>query len=238
MTYYFIVGITVFVSIIVNSILKKKFRDYSKLYLHSCMSGKEIAEKMLADHGIYDVNVLSIEGELTDHYNPINKTINLSEKVYNDSTAASIAVAAHECGHALQHQLGYNLLKLRNHLIPILNLSSKFINIAIISGLTIFYNSGGNNSLILKIGIGLFFLVVIFSFITLPIEFDASNRALTWLRNKNVVNYQEYHKAKESLNLAAMTYVVSAFGCLAQLIYFLSVFTGGNSSSTRKDDHF
>ncbi len=237
MIYYFIVGITVFVSIIVNSILKKKFRDYSKLYLHSCMSGKEIAEKMLADHGIYDVNVLSIEGELTDHYNPIKKTINLSEKVYNDSTAASIAVAAHECGHALQHQLGYNLLKLRNHLIPILNLSSKFINIAIISGLTIFYNSGGNNSFILKIGIGLFFLVVIFSFITLPIEFDASNRALTWLRNKNVVNYQEYNKAKESLNLAAMTYVVSAFGCLAQLIYFLSVFTG-SSSSTRKDDNF
>ncbi|WP_341666267.1 zinc metallopeptidase [Blattabacterium cuenoti] len=238
MIYYFIVGITVLVSIIVNSILKKKFRDYSKLYLHSCMSGKEIAEKMLADHGIYDVNVLSIEGELTDHYNPINKTINLSEKVYNDSTAASIAVASHECGHALQHQLGYNLLKLRNHLIPILNLSSKFINIAILSGLTIFYNSGGNDSLILKLGIGLFFLVVIFSFITLPIEFDASNRALTWLRNKNVVNYQEYHKAKESLNLAAMTYVVSALGCLAQLIYFLSVFTGGSSSSTRKDDNF
>ncbi|WP_341661361.1 zinc metallopeptidase [Blattabacterium cuenoti] len=237
MTYYFIVGLTVLVSIIVNSILKKKFRDYSKLYLHSCMSGKEIAEKMLADHGIYDVNVLSIEGELTDHYNPINKTINLSEKVYNDSTAASIAVAAHECGHALQHRLGYNLLKLRNHLIPILNLSSKFINIAIISGLTIFYNSGGNDSLILKLGIGLFFLVVIFSFITLPIEFDASNRALTWLKNKNVVNYQEYHKAKESLNLAAMTYVVSALGSLAQLIYFLSVFTG-SSSSTRKDDHF
>ncbi len=236
MTYYFIVGITVLVSIIVNSILKKKFRDYSKLYLHSCMSGKEIAEKMLADHGIYDVNVLSIEGELTDHYNPINKTINLSEKVYNDSTAASIAVASHECGHALQHQLGYNLLKLRNHLIPILNLSSKFINIAIISGLTIFYNSGGNNSFILKLGIGLFFLVVIFSFITLPIEFDASNRALTWLKNKNVVNYQEYNKAKESLNLAAMTYVVSALGCLAQLIYFLSVFTG--VSSTRKNENF
>ncbi|WP_341654150.1 zinc metallopeptidase [Blattabacterium cuenoti] len=234
MTYYFIVGITVLLSIIVNSILKNKFRDYSKLYLHSCMSGKEIAEKMLSDHGIYDVNVLSTEGELTDHYNPINKTINLSEKVYNDRTVASIAVASHECGHALQHQLGYNLLKLRNHLIPILNLSSKFINIAIISGLTIFYNSGGNDSFILKIGIGLFFLVVIFSFITLPIEFDASNRALTWLKNKNVVNYQEYHKAKESLNLAAMTYVVSALGCLAQLIYFLSVFTG-SSSSTRKD---
>ncbi|WP_185857177.1 zinc metallopeptidase [Blattabacterium cuenoti] len=231
MTYYFIVGTTFLVSVIVNTILKNKFRDYSQLYLHSHMSGKEIAEKMLTDHGIYDVNVLSVEGELTDHYNPINKTINLSDKVYNDRSAASVAVAAHECGHALQHRLGYNLLKLRNHLVPILNFTSKFINIAIMSGLTIFYSSGGKDSLILKLGIGLFFLVVIFSFITLPIEFDASNRALTWLRNKNVVNYQEYHKARESLNWAAMTYVVSALGSLAQLIYFLSIFTG------KKDEH-
>lgn len=225
MTYYFIVGTTFLVSIIINTILKNKFRNYSNIYLHSRMSGKETAEKMLSDHGIYDVNVLSIEGELIDHYNPINKTINLSEKVYNDRTAASVAVAAHECGHALQHRLGYNLLKLRNHLVPILNFSSKLINLAIMSGLTIFYNSGGKDSLILKLGIGLFFLVVIFSFITLPIEFNASSRALTWLRNKNVVNYQEYHKAKESLNWAAMTYVVSAVGSFAQLIYFLSIFT-------------
>ncbi|WP_185849081.1 zinc metallopeptidase [Blattabacterium cuenoti] len=232
MTYYFIVGTTFLISVIVNTILKNKFIAYSKVYLHSRMSGKEIAEKMLTDHGIFDVNVLSVEGELTDHYNPINKTINLSEKVYNDRTAASVAVAAHECGHALQHRLGYNLLKLRNHLVPILNFSSKFINIAIMSGLTIFYSSGGKDSLILQLGIGLFFLVVVFSFITLPIEFDASNRALTWLRNKNVVNYQEYHKAKESLNWAALTYVVSALGSLAQLIYFLSIFTD------KKEEHF
>ncbi|QIK16581.1 zinc metallopeptidase [Blattabacterium sp. DPU] len=232
MTYYFIVGTTFLLSVIVNTILKNKFRAYSKLYLHSHMSGKEIAEKMLNDHGIYDVHVLSIEGELTDHYNPINKTINLSEKVYNDTTTASTAVAAHECGHALQHRLGYNLLKLRNHLVPILNFSSQFINLAIVSGLTIFYSSGGKDSLILKLGIGLFFLVVIFSFLTLPIEFDASNRALNWLKNKNVVNYQEYHKAKESLNWAAMTYVISALGSLAQLIYFLSFF------SSKKDEHF
>ncbi|AFJ90870.1 zinc metallopeptidase [Blattabacterium sp. (Blaberus giganteus)] len=235
MTYYIIVGTTFFISVIVNTILRNKFIAYSKLYLHSRMSGKEIAEKMLTDHGIYDVNVISVEGELTDHYNPINKTINLSEKVYNDRTAASVAVAAHECGHALQHRLGYNLLKLRNHLIPILNFSSKFINIAIMSGLTIFYSSGGKDSLILKLGIGLFFLVVFFSFVTLPIEFDASNRALTWLRNKNVVNYQEYNKAKESLNWAAMTYVVSALGSLAQLIYFLSILTDGNN---KKEEHF
>ncbi|AGW85964.1 Putative membrane protease yugP [Blattabacterium sp. (Nauphoeta cinerea)] len=232
MTYYFIIGTTFLASVIVNAILKNKFRAYSKLYLHSHMSGKEIAEKMLIDHGISDVHILSVEGELTDHYNPINKTINLSEKVYNDRTAASIAIAAHECGHALQHRLGYHLLKLRNHLVPILNFSSKFVNLAIMSGLTIFYSSGGKDSFILKLGIGLFFLIVVFSFITLPIELDASNRALTWIRNKNIVNHQEYNKAKESLNWAAMTYVISAFGSLAQLVYFLSFITG------KKDEHF
>ena len=144
MTYYFIVGTTFLISVIVNTILRNKFIAYSKLYLHSRMSGKEIAEKMLTDHGISDVHVLSVEGELTDHYNPINKTINLSEKVYNDRTAASVAIAAHECGHALQHRLGYNLLKLRNHLVPVLNFTSRFINLAIVSGLTIFYSSGGS----------------------------------------------------------------------------------------------
>ncbi|WP_185858387.1 zinc metallopeptidase [Blattabacterium cuenoti] len=233
MTYYLIIGITFLVSIIVNTILKNKFITYSKLRLHSTnMSGKEIAEKMLIDHGIYDVKVLYTEGDLMDHYNPLNKTINLSEKVYYESSTAAIAVASHECGHALQHKLGYNLLKFRNHLISILNFSSIFINLAIISGLTLFYNSGGNNSFILQLGIGSFFLVVCFSFITLPIEFNASNRALNWMKNKNIVNYQEYQKAKESLNWAAMTYVVSALGSLAQLLYFLSMFT-----TTEKEDH-
>ncbi|WP_185853190.1 zinc metallopeptidase [Blattabacterium cuenoti] len=231
MTYYFIIGTTFLVSVIVNTILKNKFREYSKFYLHSYMSGKEVAEKMLTDNRITDVNVLSVEGDMTDYYNPLNKTINLSEKVYNGRNAAAVAVAAHECGHALQHKLGYNLLKIRNHLVPLLNYSSTFTNLAIISGLTIFYNSGGKDSLILKLGIGLFFLVVLFSFITLPIEFDASNRALTWMRNKNIVNYQEYNKAKESLNWAAMTYVVSALGSLAQLIYFLSFFTNASKKN-------
>ncbi|ACY40216.1 hypothetical protein BLBBGE_194 [Blattabacterium sp. (Blattella germanica) str. Bge] len=235
MTYYFIIGTTFLVSVIINTILKNKFREYSKFYLHSYMSGKEVAEKMLTDNGITDVNVLSIEGNLTDHYNPLNKTINLSEKVYNGRTAAAVAVAAHECGHALQHRLGYNLLKFRNHLIPILNFSSKFTNLAIMSGLTLFYSSGGKDSFILQLGIGLFFLVVLFSFITLPIEFDASKRALTWMKNKNVVNYQEYNQAKESLNWAAMTYVVSALGSLAQLIYFLSFFTSINN---KKNEEF
>ncbi|WP_185865869.1 zinc metallopeptidase [Blattabacterium cuenoti] len=232
MTYYLIIGTTFLVSVIVNAILKKKFKEYSKIHLHSCMSGKEVAKKMLTDNGITDVHVLSVEEDLTDHYNPLNKTINLSEKVYNGRSAACAAVAAHECGHAIQHKLGYNLLKIRNHLVSILNFSSKFTNLAIMSGLTIFYSSGGKDSFILKLGIGLFLFVILFSFITLPIEFDASNRALTWMRNKNIVNYQEYNKAKESLNWAAMTYVVSALGSLAQLIYFLSFFT----NTSRKDE--
>ncbi|WP_185868889.1 zinc metallopeptidase [Blattabacterium cuenoti] len=227
MNYYFIVGSTFLVSVIANFILKSKFRSFSKFHLHSCMSGKEVAERMLKENGIFDVNVLLIEGKenLVDHYNPLNKTINLSETVYNGRNAASVAVAAHECGHALQHKLGYNLLKLRNHLILILNFSSNFTSAAIMYGLTIFYSSGGKNSIILKIGIGLFLFIVIFYFLTLPIEFDASKRALNWMKKNNVVNYQEYNKAKESLRWAAMTYIISALGSLAQLIYFLSLFT-------------
>ncbi|AWU44207.1 zinc metallopeptidase [Blattabacterium punctulatus] len=224
MIYYFIIGITFFISVIVSKILKDKIQTYSKFYLQNHMSGKEIAEKMLTDNGIYDVNIISVEGELTDHYNPLNKTINLSEKVYYENSSASAAIAAHECGHVLQHKWGYNLLKFRNGLIPILNFSSKFTHLAIMIGLTIFYSSEGKNSFILKLGIGLFSLAVFFSFITLPIEFDASKRALTWLKNKNMVTFQEYEQAKDSLKWAAMTYVISALGSLAQLMYFLSIF--------------
>ncbi|WP_185869468.1 zinc metallopeptidase [Blattabacterium cuenoti] len=224
MNYYLVVGTTFLVSVIVNTILQNKLRLYSKLYLHSNMSGKEIADKMLTENGIYDVHVLSTEGELTDHYNPLNKTINLSEKVYEKKSITAIAIAAHECGHALQHKLNYNLLELRNYLVPILNFASKFTNIAIMYGISMFYGSSGKDSFILQLGIGLFFMVVLFSLITLPIEFDASNRALTWLRNKNIVNYQEYRKVKDSLRWASMTYVVHALGSLGQLIYFMSVF--------------
>ncbi|AER40719.1 MAG: zinc metallopeptidase [Flavobacteriales bacterium] len=224
MNYYLIVGIIFFVSIIVSQILKNKFSNYSQFGLHSNMSGKEVAEKMLKDNGIYDVTVVSVEGELTDHYNPLNRTVNLSEKVYYENSTVSAAIAAHECGHVLQHKLGYSMLKFRNRLIPILNFSSKFTNFAIMSGLTIFYSSGGKNDFFLKIGISLFSLVVLFSLITLPIEFDASRRAMIWLKNKNIVDYQEYNQAKDSLRWAAMTYVVSALGSLAQLMYFISFF--------------
>ncbi|WP_185850856.1 zinc metallopeptidase [Blattabacterium cuenoti] len=223
MIYYLIVGITFTISIIVSKILKDKFQIYSECKLQNNMSGKEIAEKMLSDCGIYDVEVISIEGFLTDYYDPINKTVNLSEKVYYENTAASASVAAHECGHALQHKHGYNMLKLRNYLIPFLNFSSRFTSLLIISGLTVFYSSGGKSSILLKMGLCFFFLAVLFSFVTLPIEFDASKRALNWLKEKNIVSYQEYDQAKDSLKWASMTYIISAMGSLVQFIYFLSV---------------
>ncbi|WP_185851440.1 zinc metallopeptidase [Blattabacterium cuenoti] len=220
--YYWIVSIIFFISVLVSKILRNKFRFYSELQMNIHMSGKEVAEKMLSDNGIYDVNVLSVEGELTDYYDPLNKTVNLSEIVFYRKTVGAIAVAAHECGHALQHKVGYKMLKLRNQMVPILNFSSKLTNFTIMFGLAIFYSSEGENSFFLKLGIGLFSLAVIFSFITLPIEFDASKRALIWLKNKNIVNYQEYNQAKDSLKWAAMTYVVYALGSLSQLIYFMS----------------
>ncbi|WP_185876688.1 zinc metallopeptidase [Blattabacterium cuenoti] len=224
MNYYLIIGTTFLISVIVNIIFRKKFREFSKFNLHSCMSGKEVAEKMLRDNGINDVSVLSVEGELTDHYNPMNKTINLSEIVYHGKDAASVSVAAHECGHVLQHKLGYNFLKLRNELMFILKFSSRFTNFFVMSGLTIFYKSEGKSFFILKLGIILFLVVIAFYLINLPIEFDASYRALNWMRNKNIVNFQEYDKAKESLHWAAMTYMVSALGRIVQLVYFLSFF--------------
>lgn len=229
--YYIITGTTFIISLTVSTILKNKFNKYSKLYLQNGLNGKEIAEKMLVDNNIYDVKVISIEGELTDHYNPINKTINLSQDVYINKNAAAAAVAAHECGHAIQHKIGYSMLNLRSKLIPAVNISSKFSNIAIMIGLTIFYSSG--NSFLLKIGIALFSIAVIFSFITLPVEFDASKRALLWLKNKNIVTYEEYYGAKNSLNWAATTYVVAALGAFAQLIYFASLLNNNDDDSKK-----
>lgn len=223
MNYYLIVGITVIISLIINIILKHEFRKNSFVILTNNLTGKEIAEKMLQDNNIYDVQILSIEGELTDHYNPLNKTINLSEDVFYKTNISSAAVAAHECGHAIQHKIGYNMLNLRTMLIPIVNISSQFSNLVIMTGMAIFYSSGGENAFILKLGIGLFAMAVIFSFITLPIEFDASNRALIWLKEQNIATEQEMINIKKSLNWAAMTYVIAALGSLAQLFYFLSV---------------
>ncbi|XCI74694.1 MAG: zinc metallopeptidase [Flavobacteriales bacterium] len=221
--YYLIIGITFVISWLVSNILKSKFRKYAQLFLQNDMSGQEVAEKMLRNNGIYDVKVISVEGQLTDHYNPLNKTVNLSQEVYSQKNAAAAAVAAHECGHAVQHQVGYSMLKLRSQLVPVVNISSIFTNIVIMTGLAVLYSSGGENTFILKLGIGLFAMAVLFSLITLPVEFDASRRALAWLKNDSVVTPQEYYSAKDALQWAAMTYIVAALGALAQLLYFISL---------------
>ncbi len=244
MTYYILVGIIFLVSsIIVNITFRNKLKVYD-VDSFSKMNGKEIAEKMLLDNNIIDVNVLQIPEkpkkvkgekkiELTDHYNVLNKTINLSKKIFNERNYISIAIAAHECGHALQHKLGYNLLMFRNSLTHILNLSSKLTNLSIMFGMTIFYGSGGKISIVLKIGVVLFLLVVLFSIITLPIEFDASNRALLWIKKNNIVNNAEYKKIKTVLMWATMTYIVSVLGNLTQFFYFISFFDGFKRTQTK-----
>ncbi|MEC7659172.1 MAG: zinc metallopeptidase, partial [Bacteroidota bacterium] len=201
----------------VSSRLKSKFKTYSKLQLRNGMSGAEIAEKMLSDHGIRDVKVVSVKGSLTDHYNPMKKTVNLSESVYNERNAAAAAVAAHECGHAVQHAQGYEWLKMRSLLVPVVSISSNLSMWVIIIGLGMF--GGTQNYTIASIGVAMFALGTLFSFITLPVEYDASNRALAWLRRKNMVSQQELVASKDALKWAARTYVVAAIGSLATLIY-------------------
>jgi Zn-dependent membrane protease YugP len=203
----------------VSSRLKSKFKTYSKLQLRNGMSGAEIAEKMLSDHGIRDVKVVSVKGSLTDHYNPMKKTVNLSESVYNERNAAAAAVAAHECGHAVQHAQGYEWLKMRSLLVPVVSISSNLSMWVIIIGLGMF--GGTQNYTIASIGVAMFALGTLFSFITLPVEYDASNRALAWLRRKNMVSQQELVASKDALKWAARTYVVAAIGSLATLIYLV-----------------
>ncbi len=192
------------------------------------MSGKEVAERMLRDNGIHDVKVVSVQGQLTDHYNPLNKTVNLSEAVYNGRTAASAAISAHECGHAVQHATAYSMLQLRSSLVPIQNASGKILNfimmMAIFGG---FFILGTSWQLLLVVVIGCYFVLTMFSFITLPVEFDASKRALAWIDEQGIVSSQEHEMAKDALKWAAMTYVVAALGSLVTLLYFLSIFLGG-----------
>ncbi|MFD0861066.1 zinc metallopeptidase [Sungkyunkwania multivorans] len=207
------------VSMLVSARLKSKFKKYSKVHLRNGMSGAEIAEKMLADHGIYDVQVVSTPGMLSDHYNPLKKTVNLSEGVYSQRNAAAAAVAAHEVGHAVQHAKGYEWLQMRSKLVPVVSIGSKFSIWAIIGGLFLMQTTplGGT---IAWVGVGLYGLTTLFSFITLPVEYDASNRALAWLKSKNMVSQQEYAGSEDALKWAARTYVVAAIGSLATLIYF------------------
>ena len=217
--YYLLLFIFAGLSMFVSSRLKSKFKTYSKLQLRNGMSGAEIAEKMLSDHGIRDVKVVSVKGSLTDHYNPMKKTVNLSESVYNERNAAAAAVAAHECGHAVQHAQGYEWLKMRSLLVPVVSISSNLSMWVIIIGLGMF--GGTQNYTIASIGVAMFALGTLFSFITLPVEYDASNRALAWLSRKNMVSQQELAASKDALKWAARTYVVAAIGSLATLIYLV-----------------
>src|SRR5690606_12580083 len=192
------------------------------------MSGAEIAEKMLSDHGIYDVKVVSTPGMLTDHYNPANKTVNLSEGVYQQRNAAAAAVAAHECGHAVQHATAYSMLQLRSKLVPVVSVASGMSLWLIIGGIILMYAIHTPYGFYIAIaGLTLMSMATVFSFITLPVEYDASNRALAWLENKNMLTREEHDGAKDALKWAARTYVVAAIGALASLLYWAFQVFGG-----------
>ncbi|MBJ6117560.1 zinc metallopeptidase [Pontibacter sp. BT310] len=202
--------------------LKSKFKQYSQIPLSSGMSGREIAEQMLADNGITDVRVISVAGRLTDHYNPTDKTVNLSEYVYDARSAAAAAVAAHECGHAVQHAKAYSFLKFRSAMVPALSIASRYMQWILLIGILMLQTT----PVPLAIGVALFGLTTLFSFITLPVEFDASKRALAWISSNGIVTQQEYGMAKDALKWAAMTYVVAALGSLATLLYYGSLLLG------------
>ena len=220
--FYAIIGVITLFSWLVSNTLQRKFKKYSQVHLRNGMSGAEIAEKMLADHGISNVQVISTPGRLTDHYNPRNKTVNLSEAVYNQRNAAAAAVAAHEVGHAVQHAKAYQWLQMRSKLVPVVSISSKFSQWMVIGGIVLGAGAGqpGIGQLIAIGGLIFMALGTLFSFITLPVEYDASNRALAWLENKHMVTRQELAGSKDALKWAARTYLVAALGSLAMLLYW------------------
>ncbi len=216
-------------SFAVSNTLKRKFKKYAQIPLQSSLSGREIAEKMLRDNGIYDVQVISVGGQLTDHYNPAKKTVNLSEGVYHGRSAAAAAIAAHECGHAVQHAKAYSMLTLRTMLVPVQNASAKIMNIIFFAMLFggFFLTRAFPIELVLLVVIAANMVFTLFAFITLPVEFDASKRALQWIEAKGVVNSQEYAMSKDALKWAALTYVVAALGALTTLLYYIMIFLGG-----------
>ncbi len=221
---YFLTLIFGVIGMLISWRLKSKFQSYSQVPLRSNLSGEEIAEQMLRDHGIYDVRVISVEGQLTDHYDPTKKTVNLSHDVFYGRNAAAAAVAAHECGHAVQHARAYSFLQFRSAMVPALSIANGFMPILLMVGMMILYSTG--NATILSIGVALFAMATLFSFVTLPVEFDASNRALKWIKEKEIVNSNEYVMSKDALWWAAMTYVAAALGMLAQLLYYLNLLGG------------
>lgn len=216
------------IGMIVQGRLRSKFAQYSKMPLIGGLSGAEVAEKMLKENGIFDVKITSVQGQLTDHYNPVNKTVNLSADVYNGRSVSAAAVAAHECGHAVQHATAYSMLTLRSKLVPLVQVSSNFSQWIILAGLGLGFGSGNNT--ILLVGIALFALSTLFAVITLPVEFDASNRALAWMQNANITSNEEQEGAKDALKWAALTYVVAALASIAMLLQYLMIFLG------RRDD--
>lgn len=223
MGYYIIGGLVMLVSMYVSNKLKSKFKHYSKLTLRNRMSGAEIAQKMLDDNGIRDVKVISVSGQLTDHYNPRDKTVNLSEAVYSQRNAAAAAVAAHEVGHAVQHATAYSWLGMRSSLVPVVSIASKYSQWVIIGGIALAASTAFGNWLLLA-GIIMYGMGTLFAFVTLPVEYDASNRALAWLENERMLTQEEHAGAKDALKWAARTYLVAAIGSLATLLYFISIF--------------
>jgi uncharacterized protein len=225
---FIIAGFFMLLGWIVSSRLKSKFREYSQIHLTKDLTGAEVARLMLADHGLANVQVVSVEGQLTDHYNPSDRTVNLSPEVYNGRNAAATAVAAHECGHAVQHAKAYSMLELRSAMVPIQNVSGKVMNI-IFWGMLL---GGSFFSAILPISTALLVIIAcygvfaLFALITLPVEFDASKRALAWVESRGIVTRQEHDMAKDALKWAAMTYVVAAIGAITMLLYYVMMFMG------------
>lgn len=215
-------GLVAIASFAVSQMLKSKFNKYSKIPLDSGMTGRDVAEKMLHDNGIYDVKVISTSGMLTDHYNPANKTVNLSEGVYSSNSVAAAAVAAHECGHAVQHAYEYGPLKMRSALVPVVSFSSSIVMWVLLAGIFMINIFPA----LIWVGIGLFALTTIFSFVTLPVEINASSRALAWLNNAGITSVNNHDMAKDALKWAAYTYVIAAIGSLATLIYYIMIALG------------
>jgi Zn-dependent membrane protease YugP len=223
MIIYLIFGVFALLSWVVQSRLKSKFKKYSQIPLSNGMTGRDVALKMLHENGIYDVTVTSVEGQLTDHYNPVDKTVNLSEGVYSSNSIAAAAIAAHECGHAVQHATAYAPLKMRSALVPIVSYTSNWIMWVLLAGIFMVNTFPA----LLLFGIILFGLTTLFSFITLPVEINASMRALAWLNNSGITNEETYAPAKDALKTAAYTYVIAALGSLATLFYYIMIFMGG-----------
>ncbi len=222
---FLIFGFFMLLSFLVSNQLKSRFKKYSRIGLRAGLSGKEVAEKMLRDSGVDNVRVISTPGRLTDHYNPMDRTVNLSAGVFNSNSIAAAAIAAHECGHAVQHDRAYAFLKMRSVLVPVINVSSRYMQWVLLAGILTIEAFPG----ILLAGIAMFALTTLFSFITLPVEFDATKRGLAWLSDSGMVAGQDYGHAKDALRWAALTYVVAALASLATLMYYIMIFMGRRS---------